>query len=176
MQNIKGTGLDFVYRWQAWETVHSACEKAESSDSLVSAEGLQTLLTFQEFGIAAEERVQATVARLRARDGDRLGPQLDLISASLEEQLAEVRQEMNILRSGSRIDKIIEAVEAFLDAGDAVRRRKKANRIYRDMVTERISHERAARELKHLNSRQKGGWLSEEIAGLIQRIRQVARA
>jgi len=33
LQNIKGTGLDFVYRWQAWETCPQACEK------LISAEG-----------------------------------------------------------------------------------------------------------------------------------------
>ena len=62
-------------------------------------------------------------------------------------------------------------MEAFLDAGDAVRRRKKAERIYRDMIDERISHERAAREIKKLNSRQKGGWLSEDLAGLSDRFR-----
>lgn len=175
MQNIKGTGLDFVYRWQAWETVQLACEKAESTDLLVSAEGIQTLLIFQEFGIAAEERVRTTISRLRANHGDRLTAQLDLITASLEQQLSEVREGMNVSRSGSRMDKIVEFVEGFLDAGDAVRRRKKADRIYRDMVAERISHERAARELKQLNSRQKGGWLTDEIAAIMQRLRRAAK-
>ncbi len=168
MQNIKGTGLDFVYRWQAWETVYLACEKAESGDPLVAAEGLQTLQIFQEFGIASEERVRATVARLREIAGEKSVPQLDLIMASLEEQLAKVRQGMTVARSGGRMDWIVSSLEGFLDAGDAVRRRKKADRIYRDMITERISHERAALELKQLNSRQKGGWLSDEIAALMQ--------
>lgn len=175
MQNIKGTGLDFVYRWQAWETVYLACENAESGDPLVSADGLQTLLTFQEFGIASEERVRATASRLRAIEGEKLGPQLDLIMASLEEQLAKVRQGMSVARSGGRMDWIVASLEGFLDAGDAVRRRKKADRIYRDMVTERISHERAALELKHLNSRQKGGWLSDEIAALMQPLRRKSK-
>ena len=175
MQNIKGTGLDFVYRWQAWETVYLACENAESGDPLVAADGLQTLLTFQEFGIASEERVRATVSRLRVIEGEKLGPQLDLIMASLEEQLAKVRQGMSVARSGGRMDWIVASLEGFLDAGDAVRRRKKADRIYRDMVTERISHERAALELKHLNSRQKGGWLSDEIAALMQPLRRKSK-
>lgn len=47
----------------------------------------------------------------------------------------------------------------MIDAGDAVRRRKRANRIYRDLAEERISGERAVKELKTLNRRQKGGWL-----------------
>jgi hypothetical protein len=51
-------------------------------------------------------------------------------------------------------------LEAFLDAGDAVRRRKTAHQIYKDLTAERISHERAAMELKKLNKRQKGGWLA----------------
>lgn len=175
MQNIKGTGLDFVYRWQAWETVYLACENAESGDPLVAAEGLQTLQIFQEFGIASEERVRATVARLRVIEGEKPVPQLDLIMASLEEQLAKVRQGMTVARSGGRMDWIVTSLEGFLDAGDAVRRRKKADRIYRDMVTERISHERAALELKHLNSRQKGGWLSDEIAALMQPLRRKSK-
>jgi len=55
------------------------------------------------------------------------------------------------------------AVESFLDAGDAVKRRKRADRIYRDLVAERISQARAAAELQALNKRQKGGWLLARI-------------
>ncbi len=174
MQNIKGTGLDFVYRWQAWETIYLACEKSESADRLASAEGIQTLLTFQEFGVASEERVRATLSRLRDSRGEGIGAQLELIAASLETQLAEVREKMNASRSGSQTDKIAEFLEGFLDPGDAVRRRKKADKIYRDMVAERISHERAARELKELNSRQKGGWLLDDIARMKKRLWHVA--
>ena len=165
MQNIKGTGLDFVYRWQAWDSVYAACEMAESPDALIAAEGIQTLVSFQEYGIVAEERVRATVGRLRERAIEALDANLDLIIHSLEQQLSEVRQGMNVMRSGGTVSKLLGSVEAFLDAGDAVRRRKKTERIYRDMIDERISHERAARELKKLNSRQKGGWLTEDLYG-----------
>lgn len=163
MQNIKGTGLDFVYRWQAWETVHRACERAEDANPLVSVDGLQTLVSFQEYGVASEERVRATVAFLRRREGEIVQSQLDLIASALDAQLAEIRREMSVERGESRFDRALNHLEAFFDAGDAVRRRKAANRIYRDMITQRISHERAARELKALNSRQKGGWLRAKL-------------
>jgi hypothetical protein len=83
---------------------------------------------------------------------------------------------MAVTRTTGPIATAIDAVEAFLDAGDAVRRRRKADRIYRDMVAERISHDRAALELKKLNSRQKGGWLGDAIQRLGARIRAVLPA
>ena len=169
MQNIKGTGLDFVYRWQAWETVHNACDRAEDANPLISDDGLQTLVSFQEYGVASEERVRATLHLLRSRDGEMLKSQLDLIAAALDAQLAQVRRGMSVDRKQSGWDRVFQYAEAFLDAGDAVRRRKVADRIYRDMITQRISHERAARELKSLNSRQKGGWLAEALSAFAKR-------
>ena len=75
----------------------------------------------------------------------------------LKEKLGAVRKE------SSRFEKWIAAIEGFVDAGDAVRRRKTANRIYKDLIADRISSERAALELQNLNKRQKGGWLLERV-------------
>ena len=49
-----------------------------------------------------------------------------------------------------------------MDAGDAVKRRKKSNQIYEDLVAQRISHEKAALELQLIVKRQKGGWLRKD--------------
>ena len=57
------------------------------------------------------------------------------------------------------INRFIGWLENCLDIGDAVKRRRKANQIYKDLVAERISINRAVSELKELNRRQKGGWL-----------------
>ena len=62
--------------------------------------------------------------------------------------------------------KLSEYIEAFLDAGDAVKRRKRANLIYLELQNQRISHDRAAIELQALNKRQKGGWAGEYISKL----------
>jgi hypothetical protein len=70
----------------------------------------------------------------------------------------------------------VDTAEALLDAGDAVRRRRTADRIYRDLAAERISLDRAALELKKLNARQKGGWLAEEIQRAGGRLHALLRA
>jgi poly-gamma-glutamate synthase PgsB/CapB len=179
VQNIKGTGLDFVYRWQAWDACHQACEMAESGDPALAAQGVRMLAGFQEFGVLSEERVKATVARLRETSpvpGEAFQAQLDLMLSNLDRQMTTVRESMAVTRTTGPLATAIDAVEAFLDAGDAVRRRRKADRIYRDMVTERISHDRAALELKKLNSRQKGGWLGDAIQRLGARLRAVLPA
>jgi len=67
MQNIKGTGLDFVYRWQAWEAVARACDQALDGDPAVATRGLAMLGSFQEYGILSDDKVRRTVASLLAR-------------------------------------------------------------------------------------------------------------
>jgi hypothetical protein len=64
----------------------------------------------------------------------------------------------------------LHALEGVLDPGDSVKRRKAADRIYRDMVRERIGSERAVVELKALTQRQKGGWLVKGIGAAQRRL------
>ena len=54
-------------------------------------------------------------------------------------------------------------VEEFLDAGDAIKRQRKANRIYADLVTQRVSTREAVGMLQALTKRQKGGWLKDSL-------------
>ncbi|WP_126173419.1 hypothetical protein [Altericroceibacterium xinjiangense] len=171
MQNIKGTGLDFVYRWHAWETVHRACAQALSDNPALVHRGLDGLAGFREYGVLSAELVGATIRELRARQGNEgeiAQAQLRLIERRLEEQL-RVQSGPDAEsggtpagRAGTR--RAIVWLEAFLDGSDAVRRRKKADFIYRELADERISSQRAASELKALNTRQKGGWLAKDIA------------
>lgn len=159
MQNIKGTGLDFVYRWHAWETVYRACKDSTSDEPARIDRGLQTLAAFREYGVLSEETVLAAVEQIRARGrvgGELAETQLQLIATQLRGQLAAGPSATGPSGKGSRW---IDLVEAFLDAGDAVRRRKKADRIYKELAAERISSDRAVAELKTLTSRQKGGWV-----------------
>lgn len=164
IQNIKGTGLDFVYRWQAWETCQKACAQLRSDEAAVAERGLRAVAAFQDYGVLCEEYVKETVALAkRSPLAQREGVQNDLalILSTLDTVMHKVRERLNAVSqsTGGRWDKAIETLEKFLDSGDAVKRRKKANQIYRDMISERISHERAVLELQYLTKRQKGGWL-----------------
>ncbi len=162
MQNIKGTGLDFVYRWQAWETCWTSLQKLKDDDLRVAEQGLGELAVFQEYGLLCEEAVLQALDEVGSKPtarNERFQVQLSLIRSRMETTLAQVKKDLGAVRETNNAALITGWIEAFLDAGDAVRRKKKAMQIYKDMVTQRISHERAALELKRINKRQKGGWL-----------------
>ena len=71
---------------------------------------------------------------------------------------------------------IVSFLEAFIDAGDAVRRRRKTDRLYKALIAEQISSQRAAAELKKLTSRQKGGWLASDLKEWSGRLSGMLRA
>jgi hypothetical protein len=167
MQNIKGTGLDFIYRWQAWDACYKACMEVRSKDPARMRPGLKTLVSFQEFGLLSEHFVRDTIDLVKgapAAQRENLQSELALVKSNLELAMQEVHQK---LKGGggstSRAARVIHAAERFADAGDAVRRRRAADRIYKDLVSLRISLERAAYELQKLTKRQKGGWLLETV-------------
>jgi hypothetical protein len=176
MQNIKGTGLDFVYRWQAWEACFRACQDLKSRDGAIAESGLRALSAFQEYGVLCEEYVRATVAEVRHSpnaQSELFQGELTVILSNLVSAMQQVHAEMRMSGGGGGgvLSGLLEHVEAFLDAGDAVKRRKQANQIYRDLAAERISHERAALELQILTKRQKGGWLQRSLGGILYPLR-----
>lgn len=165
MQNIKGTGLDFIYRWQAWDTNHELAQCMLKGDTSESLEAARALSAREEFGPLDIE----FLSRALSKAAERRETQVEAIQAEIEVTQSKLRQWQGTTANSSSGDqnpalkaKIISGLEAFLDAGAAVKRRKRANRIYNDLANERISHERAVFELKKVNKEQKGGWLSEK--------------
>ncbi len=174
IQNIKGPGLDFIYRWQSWQTCYQACNKLRSQDENLVRTGLRELSAFQDFGLLCEDYVHETIAHTRSRSvaqSEHFQAGLEVIEKSVNERLAILQ---NLLQaSGGRnraIAPIFNFLEAFLDAGDGIRRKKAAHRIYRDIKMGRISQDRAATELNLLNKRQKGGWLFDQLMGMLRKI------
>jgi hypothetical protein len=80
--------------------------------------------------------------------------------------MAGIRKELQSSggKKGGWFNTVLLRLEEFLDCGDAVRRRKQADRIYEDLIAERISRERAVAELQARTQRQKGGWLLNKFA------------
>jgi poly-gamma-glutamate synthase PgsB/CapB len=166
IQNIKGTGLDFVYRWQAWAQCHAACADLHARDAATFRLGLAGLAAFQEYGLLCEQHVHDTLAVARRSPHGQLAvaqAQLAQICAALERTMIEVHSQLAASREQGLLERAVLMVEGFVDAGDAVRRRRVANRIYDDLVAQRISHARAAIELQRLTQQQKGGWLYERL-------------
>jgi hypothetical protein len=171
IQNIKGTGLDFVYRWEAWHACHRFCTLLRSPDAAQAEQGLRELAGFHDYGLLSEAFVRETVEAVRQApwaQREEVQAQLRLILAHLEEKMVHVREGVKqTAASTGWLAGVCSWVEAFLDPADAVRRRKRANQIYKDLAAERISHERAALELQGFNKRQKGGWLLKKLEAVL---------
>lgn len=173
IQNIKGTGLDFVYRWQAWAQCHAACAELRAPDAASFRRGLAALGAFQDYGLLCEAHVRDTLAAARHAPHGQLAvkqAQIAQIAADLGRTMTDVHAQLGTTREQGVLERLVLMLEGFVDAGDAVRRRRIANRIYKDLVAQRISHARAAIELQRLTQQQKGGWL---YARLRERARNV---
>lgn len=162
MQNIKGTGLDFIYRFQAWEKCHEILEKLQSTKPVIFEEGLQEISLFQEFGILTHEPINNVLTKIKENEMAQTEKSQAIIQLVLQNDSAameKIQQAGGKQKKNNLWSSIMEQLESFLDIGDAVTRRKTVNQIYEDLVNQRISHDRAALELMKINKRQKGGWL-----------------
>ncbi len=163
MQNIKGTGLDFAYRWIAVDTVARAVAEIDSPRADRRMEALQVLATFTDYGVT-----DAAIARAALEQGAepaRSTEEETRLRAQLRARLAEIhearRRALRESRKRTRMDTVFGWIEGGLDYLDAVRRRHAANHVLDDLVNERISHGRAAVLMRGIVSRQKGGWLAK---------------
>lgn len=166
IQNIKGTGLDFVYRWQAWDKCYKYCKQMLEGNQKEFEEGLSNLSTFQDFGVLCEEYVRETVERVRTipyAQNEKAQAELTVTLSNLDNQMKWIGEAMGTNPKIGITTRFLDKIEKFMDIGDAIKRRRRANRIYRDLSDGRISLERAAKELSNLNKRQKGGWLKESL-------------
>lgn len=172
MQNIKGTGLDWVYRWQAWESVWKACQLLKSDIPAEAERGYRALASFQEFGVLSDSEVRKSVCAARAKLNQLpnvSAAQLDALEARLEEQIRN--QDVVLADNGddrsNPLSKLAgsfsKMAEGFIDPGDAMTRRATSDKIYKALIAEQISLQKAAAELKEITSRQKGGWLTKSF-------------
>jgi len=168
VQNIKGTGLDFVYRWQAWQACYNAAQPLRAEKLTLTPQILAPLAAFQDYGVLCTEYMRDTIARVKnseQRQPPQVLEELDKIQARMESTIEAIEQKIKFGggKKGGWFTTVLLRIEEFLDAGDAVRRRSKADRIYEDLLTERISRDRAVAELQELTQRQKGGWLLKKL-------------
>jgi len=168
MQNIKGTGLDFAYRWIAVDTVVRAVAELDSPRADRRMEALQVLATFTDYGVA-----DAAIARAALEQATEPAGVIEdetRLRAQLRERLTEIhetrRRALRQSRKSTRVDTVLGWIEGSIDYLDAIRRRHAANHVLADLVDERISHGRAAVLMRGIVGRQKGGWLAKWVKRL----------
>ncbi len=166
LQNIKGTGLDFIYRWQNWDTTYKLCQTMNGRKAVLAEGAAKALSNMTDFGLLDEELVLKSCEAVRTQkfaQTEIFQAEINHIEANLKLQLKDISKNLNIQKHNNYLDKFIAGVEEFFDAGKSVTRRKISEKIYQDLSDERISLERASYELQRINKEQKGGWLSQII-------------
>ena len=169
LQNIKGTGLDFVYRFQAWDRCHEACKMMTVNNAEVAQKGLNALIAMPEIGQLCQELVAETITLAQKNPAMKrvdLQKQLGSLQEKLDrdvlktaELLAEDSGDVDRSSTQKMKDWIIDNAEQYLDVNDSLQRREHADLVYHELAACRISRQRAIMEMRKINKRQKGGWL-----------------
>jgi poly-gamma-glutamate synthase PgsB/CapB len=163
-QNIKGTGLDFAYRWVSIGQVDVELTRLEREPRAREA-ALRFLRGHGDYGLLDARFALARVKALAESDDPSLAA-LKSELASLAQHLARVEIARAARIQGaptkSRLSRVLDAVEPLVDHLDSVRRSKRAKRIMDDLFDRRVSQGQAAVLLRDLVARGKGGWLAKD--------------
>ena len=163
MQNIKGTGLDFVYRWESYAQVTAILRDLQQAEPVAAVELLRRLRIHPDYGLLDARLARQVVAQLRRQRGADWS-EIDGEAAHTEQLLGErvVSREQALARGRSRIrlaDRTLGLLEHLFDTLHSIYRRRAANRILDDLLHRRISHGRAAARMREITVAQRGGWL-----------------
>lgn len=161
IQNIKGTGLDFVYRWLALDTTMKRLSVLGSDDREARLQALRELDGFEDYGMVDAGTAASILAHYATRMLDE--DEATLVHGTLARVRAIHAERTRALvhASADKLSKkLLAGIETILDPLDSVRRRRRASAIMQDLIDHRISHGRAAKEMRALYDRQGGGWLA----------------
>lgn len=162
MQNIKGPGLNMVYRWQAYERVLGELRRLDHPNQAERLDALTRLHAFEDYGLLdaelAHEKVEAI---LDAHDApwEPLRPSIEKLHHMLHRIIVERKAALSPRRRFNPLRWLVSQTESMMDFVNSISRRRQADQIYRDLLAGRISQKRAATELRELTQLQKGGWL-----------------
>ena len=157
---------------RGWEEQARLGEQLGTEDTAEFDEALARLVKQSHFGVLAQQQLAAQIEQARHLPvAQRESAQAQLAALAQRLQVADTTsEEVDAMATNAQdrerrdyLAPILSGSEAVLDAGDAVRRRRRADRVYRDLISASISEDRAIAEIKDLNKRQKGGWLRQRL-------------
>lgn len=155
IQNIKGTGLDFIYRLQALQTVHDTLAGLDGTpqDRL---DALGALAAQSNPGLlAAGIAVDALEERGPLTEAERIAHQRAL--AHMKAAHAAARVALGQASGRKKVGVFQRWTWGLIDWLDAIGRARRARQILGDLSAGRISHPAAADAMLALNERQKKG-------------------
>lgn len=158
VQNIKGTGLDFVYRWVSIDMTVRSLAKLDAESVADGETALRELLIHDDYGVVDARLAAECVAARRQQAPEDERPAFDacITKPLLVEQRCEARLSAKTTHSLSDLAR--KWFGETLDFFDAFRRRGMARRVIDDLVHGQISHATAASRRREITNRSKGAW------------------
>lgn len=164
IQNIKGTGLDFVYRWVALGKVDELVTDLEDEDKGKREAALRELEAFGDHGMVDSGYARMKLARMSTSHfTESEHKQFERVQLRLDKVFKEKLGGLAQTGGHSFSDSFFTWLEGWFDNLDSIRRFQQSNRVNREIVHHRISLARAAIEMREIYARQKGGWLAKLI-------------
>jgi len=164
VQNIKGTGLDLVYRWVSVDTVHRHLALLESPIRERREEALRALSMHGDYGLIDARFALARVEETKARDPHRDTLPYAVALSRLQKVVASRERRLVTEHTRTISEVVRSAVGKTFDYLDATRRRRMANELLEAMVERRISQAATAKRMREIVARAKGGWLATKPA------------
>lgn len=158
-QNIKGTGLDFVYRWVSIDTVDGYLSMLESPIIERREEALRALALHGDYGLLDARHALERLEASRQRDPHAQTLPYDLAIARLRELVKNREGKLVTKRHKSANEVIRGFIGRTFDYLDATRRRRMATELLEALITRRVSHATAAKKMREIVARTKGGWM-----------------
>lgn len=166
LQNIKGTGLDFVYRWVSVDAVSRAVARTSSESAEERDAGLRALLVHDDYGLLDSAYALRAMADMRARatvaTQGTLSTSIDAVIAHLTPIAARRAAALSANRSRSASDFLRDAAGKTFDFIDSIRRQRIARSVLSDLIAGRVSHAAAAIEMRAVVARAKGAWAAKK--------------
>ncbi|MDX2055636.1 MAG: capsule biosynthesis protein CapB [Polyangiaceae bacterium] len=158
-QNIKGTGLDFVYRWISMEQVFRTLEGLRSEPDR-RADHLQALIEHTDYGYFDARDAHARLLELAHDPGfDGLRAELSVAERHLAGVVAARLAKLKGGSTTTRLSQVLGHIEPWFDHLDSIHRTRFAQRVLRQLCAQQIGQGRAAELLREVTARGKGGWL-----------------
>jgi hypothetical protein len=163
LQNIKGTGLDFVYRWVSLDMVERMLHDLAAPAREQRERCLTQLLVHDDYGMLDAATALAAVSAARARDPEASALPYTPVITRLTEVVATRTALARTKRTRSLADRGRQLIGETLDFLDAVHRRGLAQRVLDALVEQRVSHAAAAVRMREIMARSKGAWMRSKL-------------
>lgn len=165
VQNIKGTGLDFIYRWVSMDMVRQWLTKLKNQprarDNMLAA-----LAAHGDWGLIDTREAISELEKIMSELTQDQQEKAQSLVARLKQQEAAMAKKLRATTKISRWVQFLNKFEKWVDFIDSINRRREAEVVVADLLAARIGHGRAAQVMRDLTSRGKGAWLAKKYGNL----------